>query len=323
QNSFVAFLAFLAVRTKSLGFYQPDEDFNDLAPGTFLENCTPGVLIHVSTSELANATHQVILAQGQEVPEDTVADSTLLLDVPEQRLEDVMLGLTTSRSGGTYPLWDSKAYHGLIDLYLGGTCEIPELRLVAILNSSPQLRSLGVALQITDTFQSASPVEPITLVELERLSLENSCDIGMLLRWIAPGPKLLRLILGYGEYNLFDLDPFLKDQPRIFLRSNTTRVSVKMSEYYSALADLFGATSTIKELPIDCANMEINYRYHDILNLEPPLRLDTLYLFGRNSNLEMEYLLEFIRAQGVQNIGLIGLHLLGTTQSAGLPHAGL
>ncbi|CAE6417430.1 unnamed protein product [Rhizoctonia solani] len=45
----------------------------------------------------------------------------LFVDVPAERFEDIMSHVSTLRVNQVYPLWSSRAYHGLVELRLTGT----------------------------------------------------------------------------------------------------------------------------------------------------------------------------------------------------------
>ncbi|KAL5639498.1 hypothetical protein ACGC1H_006214 [Rhizoctonia solani] len=298
----IMFIASLAPRIRSLRFVQDDEDYGALALRTLLGNCTPGVLNHVTMGLVKSTTDRFMLAQGQEVPEDDMGPRPhIRLDVPQQHLENILLGLTGLRCKKIYPPWDSKAYHDLTDLHLSGYGEIPESQLVAILNSSSRLRSFEIALEITNVLPITSPVELVHLVDLERLRIHRS-NAGFLLRWIAPGSKPLRLMLTYSKRHYVLLESFFREQLQMFfLRSNTVCVSVNANKRYSWLAGLFSAAGSVKELAIDCRRAQIKSK-DDSSMPDPSLHLDTLYLL--NCHIEIEYFLEFIGAQVIRNIVL-------------------
>ncbi|KDN35358.1 hypothetical protein RSAG8_11632, partial [Rhizoctonia solani AG-8 WAC10335] len=84
----------------------------------------------------------------------TIGPNWVDIDLPEERLEDVLGSIIVLRLDQVYAPWTSSAYRGLVELrLLGGTsayATISELQLVNLLRSSPRLCVLHFELQIVD-----------------------------------------------------------------------------------------------------------------------------------------------------------------------------
>ncbi|KDN36602.1 hypothetical protein RSAG8_10705, partial [Rhizoctonia solani AG-8 WAC10335] len=115
----------------------------------------------------------------------------------------VLASVTTLRLNGFYPFWTSQAYHGLIELRLirgalrPDNAVISEDDLIGIIRASPALRILQFSLTIVQTLSAEPLVPPISLEHLELLNVAGMApnELGTLLRWVALGPKSLRLAI--------------------------------------------------------------------------------------------------------------------------------
>ncbi|CAE6510152.1 unnamed protein product [Rhizoctonia solani] len=129
----------------------------------------------------------------------------LNLDLAADQLERVFAPLTILRLRGTFPLWSSTAYHGLVDLRLLSPLEqvsIPEAELITILRSCPELSILYFKLRIHNLAFETRQIEPVHLRDLQVVKIfwdydevpgpGSSSDI---LRLLAPGTKPLQLFL--------------------------------------------------------------------------------------------------------------------------------
>ncbi|KAB5593490.1 hypothetical protein CTheo_3038 [Ceratobasidium theobromae] len=130
-----------------------------------------------------------------------VADSTrqgdncLQLNISRKHFETVLRAITVLRLCNLYFRWTCQAYHGLDELRLthqDHSVSIAKIELANILRSSPQLRVLHFALDISD---ESALVPPAQLNELEELVL---CNVHLymqrvVLELISPGTKPLRM----------------------------------------------------------------------------------------------------------------------------------
>ncbi|KAH7344187.1 hypothetical protein B0J17DRAFT_645631 [Rhizoctonia solani] len=126
----------------------------------------------------------------------------MVLDLPHERLEDVLRSTVVLRLDQIYPQWTSNAYCGLVELRLLGGLEvnatIPEFQLVNILRSSPSLRVLHFELGIVDVAPLGTAIDNlIVLCNLEMMNLKWMQDDGIeiFFRWFAPAPKLFQFSL--------------------------------------------------------------------------------------------------------------------------------
>ncbi|CAE6538621.1 unnamed protein product [Rhizoctonia solani] len=158
-----------------------------------LARCTPGIFNKFSMKygEYGNPMYCIESTDNPQTP------GNILLSIPSQQLEQIWLCTTTLRLDGIYPPWSSQAYHGLVELHLGGGIgfRIPESSLVRILRSSPGLRFLYLRIDLDNPLPLESSVEPVHLDELVELDIMGEDPPGhsdKILRWIAPGSKPLQ-----------------------------------------------------------------------------------------------------------------------------------
>ncbi|CEL61178.1 hypothetical protein RSOLAG1IB_09820 [Rhizoctonia solani AG-1 IB] len=243
----------------------------------FLAKCTPGVLTHFSMQS-----HIGTLSSFVEPADGPQTVDSVLLDIPSQLFESIWLGTTTLRLNGLCPHWGSKAYHGLVELRIGKRVpRITEAQLVNILGSSPGLRVLHVTTAIEDLSSLDDSVVPIHLEDLEDLEVNDhdemgSATSGEILRWIAPGPRPIRLVFdGYPSKEIISF----------CARSNVTRFFGKAF-----------AQESVVEIIRRCSSLEIlalNADLSEVRNLASILgaagergsvdtthttKVDTLYL---------------------------------------------
>ncbi|KAJ1306508.1 hypothetical protein OPQ81_007510 [Rhizoctonia solani] len=146
------------------------------------------------------------------------ANEIPMVDLPNDRLENVLYHITNLWLRGLYFNWESKVYHKLTTLRLdpSSSCTISELQLINILGSSPQLQRLNIGLKITR--KDISP-PPIRLPELEVLTGDTK-----LLQLVLPGSKMLSLNISstpiYIPYSNELDDARVKD---FFSRANIAR----------------------------------------------------------------------------------------------------
>ncbi|KAG8699946.1 hypothetical protein FRC11_013320 [Ceratobasidium sp. 423] len=114
----------------------------------------------------------------------------VMIDLPHDQLEETLSSINRLWLEGLFFKWESKAYCGLTALTLedyGRSCSIPELQLMKILASSPQLRWLDIDFKITP---ADYPPSPTHLPELEVLVGDIS-----LLQFVSPGSKKLTVVI--------------------------------------------------------------------------------------------------------------------------------
>ncbi|CEL61269.1 hypothetical protein RSOLAG1IB_09891 [Rhizoctonia solani AG-1 IB] len=240
---------------------------------TVLRYCTPGMLTKLTVKSLPafeNTINQFILARLgiDSASHVDVNNQNLIVGLPAQYLDDAMLHLNSLNMERVFIPWYSRAYHNLSELRLttgsgglereGGT--ILESDLIVILRSSPLLQSLELGLVVLGGVPTTTPVEPIVLHHIEMLkvvvqvpgrnplSLRES-ELGTLLRWISPGPKLLRLSIINFPGVIWTVEaPLFKGElvRDFFRRSNVATVTAKWLNADHQIADLWNAAPTIK-----------------------------------------------------------------------------
>lgn len=228
-TSTTQFLASIAPRIRSLTF----RSFRStcfLAPilGACLANCVPGVLTRLAFNISAKTARRFLAAtEDQSMP-----GCRPINDVSKQLLENLLIHTTVLQLCGSYPLWTSKAYHGLTTLHLlpGSTEEwyIPEQQLIEMLKSSPQLRIFHFGLTISDPRPANAVVVPTHLECLEVLVWESrdSNQPGSFFRLIAPGLKPLRVSIGRVDKEDSVSSVEIKE---FFARSNLTKLRLSVS----------------------------------------------------------------------------------------------
>ncbi|KDN35027.1 hypothetical protein RSAG8_11938, partial [Rhizoctonia solani AG-8 WAC10335] len=159
----------------------------------------------------------------------------LTLDSTEEDIESSFAPITELYLRGTFPLWSSTAYHGLVDLRLlstGTWSYIREAELIAILKSSPGLRILHFGLEIRDPTPVIEQVAPVNLRDLQVVKIFPDLDLiarttlcpGSVLRLLAPGTKPLRL--SFEGYYVQDTI-LLTELERLFARSRVARFYIR------------------------------------------------------------------------------------------------
>ncbi|CAE6396034.1 unnamed protein product [Rhizoctonia solani] len=175
--------------------------------------------------------NNAIVATGTRF-DDTAIDQGLMefeLDLAHNELERGFARLTTLHLRGVFPLWSSKAYHGLVDLRLLSTdrwSRISETGLMTVLKSSPGLRILHFGLQVDSPTPVAVEVTPVHLQDLQVVRIfpendeEESICPSTVLRLLAPGTKPLCLSFD-GRYQPNDI--LLVELEKFFSRSRVAR----------------------------------------------------------------------------------------------------
>ncbi|KEP46179.1 F-box-like domain protein [Rhizoctonia solani 123E] len=120
-----------------------------------------------------------------------------LLAVPSEHLEELWLHIPIVRINGLCPHWTSKAYHGLVELYIdAGIPGISESQIINVLESSPKLQVFHFNAHVIEDLVEVDTVFLEDLRDLNLLSGEDS-DSGYsranILPWIDPGTAPLQL----------------------------------------------------------------------------------------------------------------------------------
>ncbi|KAG8727892.1 hypothetical protein FRC11_012246 [Ceratobasidium sp. 423] len=166
----------------------------------FFAHCKPGVLTKYNVRCNAGWIEYRPFIEPAETPHSREG---ALLAIPIHRLDEVWLHISSIRVNALCPHWETKAYHGLVELYIDeGIPEISESQLFNILRSSPKLQvfHLKPFLDEPTEDEELENVGRIYLEDLRELNLmirggeEGTCA-SRILRQIAPGSKPLQLSL--------------------------------------------------------------------------------------------------------------------------------
>ncbi|CAE6451860.1 unnamed protein product [Rhizoctonia solani] len=194
----------------------------------FLARCEPGIFTQYTTRVWATSRLPPV---GGPFIEPANAPRTIkgaLLSLPSRHFEAIWLGVSSLRVNGLCPHWTSKAYHGLVELYLDlGIPKITEAQLVNMLKSSPGLRILHINADIFHPSPYGTLIAPVFLSELEELTViqlwpddpnNKLQDPSNFVRWIAPGRKPFK-VTSFGNT--------LEELPGFCARSNITQLHVE------------------------------------------------------------------------------------------------
>ncbi|KDN35237.1 hypothetical protein RSAG8_11768, partial [Rhizoctonia solani AG-8 WAC10335] len=206
-------------------------------------------------------------------------------------LDQALSSLTILRARGTYPMWTSKAYYGLIELRLtrGGVglrpfnVSISEDHLQAILTASPALRVLELAVKIVKMLPENAAVVPIRLDHLQSLNVNRMAfdQLGTLLRWLAPGPKPLQLAIPNDDIISNEFLPYLTglEARSFFARSNVAEIYARQLSYsgFFAILELCPGLKTLAWELFDFLKSRIQYPVQPEHLVLPP-SLETLLI---------------------------------------------
>ncbi|KAH7344172.1 hypothetical protein B0J17DRAFT_645575 [Rhizoctonia solani] len=203
-------------------------------------------------------------------------EGVVTVDLSLEQIEQTLERIKVLHASELFPHWDSKAYHGLVDLRLASHCkteatQVSQSQFVTILKASPGLRVLHFALQLTNVLSVSMYGDG---------DGNNLSQVASVLRLITPGSKPLRLTLQTGTYS----DPSLLDTIKQFmLRSRISRFCAKkgapppyeLIECAPHLTDLvFDRCSydfTSERLPIDLNHVNAS-------SSDSPIRLDSFHI---------------------------------------------
>ncbi|KAG8687507.1 hypothetical protein FRC11_007108 [Ceratobasidium sp. 423] len=222
------------------------------------------------------------------------------MDTPEEDLEDVLRGVAVLRLCQVYPQWTSSAYCGLVELRLvAGTLpnvKITESQLVGILRSSPKLRILHFNLRIIDAAELDTAInDPVALCDLEVLNLDwmREDGIEIILRWLAPTPKLsqlsLRLVDEEVDFGHPAIEAFLAG-------SNVTMVHT----HHLYLVEIVGLIRSCRHIQVlALENLEAEFTAANMTETIP-FKFNTLYLI--ESKIQVDTLHRLIQSSSVQRL---------------------
>ncbi|QRW25700.1 hypothetical protein RhiXN_10776 [Rhizoctonia solani] len=194
--------------------------------------------------------------------QDTAFGPGIAREVPE----DVLSRCDTLSLDGVFCFpWASRAYHRLTEFRLIWKQDhrdnsILESEFVAILKASPQLRILEYDLWPSAPFSKSAPVHPVALHELETFAvgMHDEAMIGKFLRWIAPGPKPLNMLMTWlDDARAGSLKPYTISELKAFFGpSNVGTLSVTGFEGCDQVSDLLKFAPRVFELAIESTNWD-------------------------------------------------------------------
>ncbi|EUC55607.1 F-box-like domain protein, putative, partial [Rhizoctonia solani AG-3 Rhs1AP] len=261
-----------------------------------LVHCTPGKLTqlvlsdrkifmdtHISDKYLKASEHWFIIHNEFRLPRMTGRDDYMnrysypvQLDISQERLEEILYHVKILKLDQIYPLWTSKAYHGLTELRLTGprmlTAAIGEQQFANILTASPKLRVLHFGLEIS---LEETPPAPVRLEDLEVFLLQSfSFDTQQaVLRLILPGTKRLEMSTTYNEYLVELPAPIEEEYCRFFKRSNIVQLHVHSEPLLVHLVQLLALLPNLEVLILNQVSIqELNLPEHVSTPLCPNLR---------------------------------------------------
>ncbi|KDN36601.1 hypothetical protein RSAG8_10704, partial [Rhizoctonia solani AG-8 WAC10335] len=172
----------------------------DSVLATIFAQCKPGTLKFLTISHYDGNPIFLDVASGR--PEYANRKCEVLT---MGNLDPALASVTVLRVKGIYPIWTSKAYHGLVELRLihsasllyHSNISISENHLRGILAASPALRILEFSVEIVEMLPddaSSVPV-PLNLLALINIAEMSLAQIGIFWRLLAPGSKPLRLAI--------------------------------------------------------------------------------------------------------------------------------
>lgn len=254
------FLASVASRMTSLDLVIVEYGFtvfHSRVIQTCLAGSTPGTLTRLRISDKS-----FNLSRSQGFIETAINPSypqSLLLDLPQQLLEDHLRAVTVLQLHGPCPYWTSSAYHGLVELHLApwavSTPAMTESQLIGILAASPKLRVLHLNISITGAapLDSEASIVPMRLGYLEILNVTrmDPYTLATLLRLLAPASDFLQLAIYLASRSIF-LSPGLKSEINKFLaRSPVGRLHVHDPEASVSLTKLLDLCPHLRDLALE------------------------------------------------------------------------
>lgn len=311
-----AFCASIAPRVNSLDVSGLDGGAHLSILKACFSNCVPGTLSHLNLNGHIHESHSFPYSFIEaENPSDDI-DNSQALQIPHQQFEDVLSRINALHLRGTYFCWNSRAYHGLVELTI-----LPQLwgyrqalitgsELTAVLAASPMLREFTFGLVIID-LEEDGPPPPVALNELEfmHLCFKEHSQREALLRMISPGPKPLGLLLEFRSI----LPPKDGDEvlDMFLARANVTDLSIKCRERARGtipnLPKLLKSSPSIRSLTLDryygfLGNSDYASDTNGDEGLPTGLHLDSLNLL--DSKVDLRLLRWIVKRIPIQTLGL-------------------
>ncbi|CAE6397349.1 unnamed protein product [Rhizoctonia solani] len=198
-------------------------------------------------------------------------------------LDNLLHGITTLRLANDFPVWTSRAYHGLVELCLHikqkkfhTIVSISHQELSDILACSPKLRILDLHLQVRHSPSSDDNIKPIHLEDLQVLRIGGLGKSGSnrLLGLFSPGSNPLSFS-GFADAQ--SESGILHDNfiTAFFTRSNIKNMWLSRMAYPTILEFLSLAPHS-RELAL--SGFDFHHLSHEFDDIPHAGRIDTLYL---------------------------------------------
>ncbi|KEP51827.1 putative F-box-like domain protein [Rhizoctonia solani 123E] len=239
-SSLAELLESLAGSMKALELTVTEEDigkFYSLVLKTLLSKSDPTIFTRFSLRSQREHRDIFITPSKSSAYNHRSENACLSVDLSLEALERTFAALEALDLCSIFPPWNSKAYHGLVELKLTSSMDelysqIPEQDLITILKASPDLRILHFAMNIVSRQRGTKLNGSVVLNSLEELEISSSYDfqerpalkVDSLLRLLSPGDRPLRLMLQTLDYDSASSWEAIKS---FLARSNVTKFHAK------------------------------------------------------------------------------------------------
>ncbi|EUC55376.1 F-box-like domain protein, putative [Rhizoctonia solani AG-3 Rhs1AP] len=260
-------------------------EIHNKSVSNFFQKCTPGKFTRLTLTQYDD--HEFMKGYDSI---GSVNDNFngLLVDLPAEQFEDIMSHVSILRVNQMYPLWNSRAYHGLVELRLtGAQMHIGESELIDMIRASPDLRIFQFNLVIGNPLPVDSQITPIVLNNLEILNLTRmrSSQVGILLRWLHPGSKPLQFAVTqtmWPDPSLLQLKE--TNSMLFFLRACVTKAYGGNSTF-SLMAELLELSPNLQVLALGETVFK-SWASWGVSKLAPERRLKCVYMDKCSVNVE-------------------------------------
>ncbi|KAL5632010.1 hypothetical protein ACGC1H_000137 [Rhizoctonia solani] len=239
-SSLVELLGSLAGSMKALELIVTEEDigkFYSLVLKTLLLKSDPTIFTRFSLRSQREHRDIFITPSKSFAYNHHSENACLSVDISLEALERSFAALEALDLCSIFPPWNSKAYHGLVELKLTSSMDelysrIPEQDLITILKASPGLRILHFAMNIVSRHKGTKWNGTVVLNSLEELEISSWYDfqdkpalkVESLLRLLSPDNRPLRLMIQTLDYDSASSWQAIKS---FLARSNVTKFHAK------------------------------------------------------------------------------------------------
>ncbi|KAF8607180.1 hypothetical protein BDV93DRAFT_603821 [Ceratobasidium sp. AG-I] len=263
-------------------------------------NGSPGTLKRLSLSQGWSAPLSCLTpVSDNSVPQDCQPD------IQQDNFEEFFRPVTILELSGFFPPFHSYAYSNLTRLQLqssGGRTSITQTQLLAVLSSSPELRSFTFDLPIRDPLPDSTVLRAVRLERLEELGLSllrEDC-LDDLLRLFTPGSKPLKMSI-WASKNYLDKLPTHVEA--FFRRSNVATLFIDADGPFQWLPRRLGSLSHLRTLALENCTCEYDHLLPGAVTMFPVYpHLRELYLV--ECTLNLQGLKEVITSHWIQKLVL-------------------